>query len=185
MFGQYEDSNVTRWNKLKFFVENVLFTCCFSGFFGGFWGVFPNNAGGPLLHLCLFIRRLIEIISFLILLIFKLKVNFNLYIENVFLISFKYLYTYFNKTLHCVITLHIFYDIHFYTINKFHINSVEMSFTLVKYISTFETQEIAEYFINCLIITNIVPFLLILLYVTLLYVLTYEGRMIWNYCFLY
>ena len=37
-------------NKLKFFVENVLFTCCFSWVF---WGVFPDNAGGPLLHSCL------------------------------------------------------------------------------------------------------------------------------------
>ena len=56
-FGQYEDSNVTHWNKLKFFVENVLFTCCFSIFFFFFLGVFPNNAGGPLLHLCLFLMR--------------------------------------------------------------------------------------------------------------------------------
>ena len=46
--------NVTRWNKLKFFVENVLFTCCFCVFFGCYLGVFPNNSGGPLLHLCLF-----------------------------------------------------------------------------------------------------------------------------------
>ena len=47
-----------RWNKLKSFVEKVIFTCCFSVVF--FFSVFTNNAGGPLLHLCLLLMKLLS-----------------------------------------------------------------------------------------------------------------------------
>ena len=49
-----------RWNKLKFFVEKVLFTCCFPVcFFFSFF--FTNNAnGGPLLHCCLLFSYLLN-----------------------------------------------------------------------------------------------------------------------------
>ena len=67
-----ENINAKNWPK-QIFVENsrlgimktqkwlveISWSVVFRGFF--LLGVFPNNAGGPLLHLCLFIKELVAI----------------------------------------------------------------------------------------------------------------------------